>query len=287
MSLLFLTRPYLRRLCRPLCVGDGLLDQGLFQHISLRDQQVSCLSFSQLCLTPHIFSIATRDIDRYPGALTFIIYFTPSSYRLLHGCTTPQWSTPRRAGGNRALVTVPHSAPKTPSGLPTGQARSAPSPPAGGTNSPQFPPKACSFWRCWQLHHVLAVCWLWHLPRRPGLVQRRCCRIESVCVSMYLFPYIRARIKRGSSLGWPWAHKMVGWLKVESEGKLRVIVVKWRDVGCTKIDLVYWKPLSWLRIWQCKASTSELWGVSFATNIVRLFHWSGRCSVWQRIAILS
>ena len=34
-----------RRLRRPLCFGDGLLDQGLFQHVSFRNQQVSRHSF--------------------------------------------------------------------------------------------------------------------------------------------------------------------------------------------------------------------------------------------------
>lgn len=61
--LAFSDSAFLRRLCRPHCVADGLLIQRLFQHVPLCDDREP---------TPSFFSTVTRDIDRYPGALIFI-----------------------------------------------------------------------------------------------------------------------------------------------------------------------------------------------------------------------
>ena len=64
---------YLRRLFRPICVADGLLDQGLFQHVPLCDDQVNRLSSFRCVLRrmilKHFFIQSLFDTDRYPGVL--------------------------------------------------------------------------------------------------------------------------------------------------------------------------------------------------------------------------
>lgn len=116
MSSRFLTRLYQGGCANLTAVEMVSWIRGLYQHVPLRDDQVSVRG---VVLTSIFFSTATCDIDRYPGRLIFIFILHRVAIRVVSytfARRQPQRFTSRRAGMKSARATAsPHSTQKIPS----------------------------------------------------------------------------------------------------------------------------------------------------------------------------